>query len=272
MSEPGSSMLEDRFWEAAARVAVVGGVLLPLAGYGVRWVSLAFSGAPGQLAIAVSPARAATIGLEPFLISIVLVASIVRWDLFGFRRSGSAGHWPFPSAGWRRWLSIAIRLIIVAVAIAVFVLIMAVTIRFFLAQPISSVPTAIGILIAAPLLRAVVRGERRVSLGSIGPATAVLVVAAGVSSAIGPAAVLDVSDYDFADGAAAADGRFATIGDADGWLYLRSCSDPAGTVLAVPTADVRRITLAPARVRAARASLIAILVDGRTPVGDPCST
>jgi hypothetical protein len=97
------------------------------------------------------------------------------------------------------------------------------------------------------------------------------VVAAGVSAAIGPAAVLDVSDYDFADGAAAADGRFATLGAADGWLYLRSCSDPAGTVVAVPTADVRRIVLAPARVRAASASLIEIFADGRVPVGDPCS-
>lgn len=110
------------------------------------------------------------------------------------------------------------------------------------------------------------------SLGSIGPATVVLVVAAGVSSAIGPAAVLDVSDYDFTDGAAVADGRFATLGEADGGVYLRSCSDPAGTVVAVPTADVRRITLAPARVRADRASLIEIFADGRTPVGDPCST
>jgi hypothetical protein len=157
------------------------------------------------------------------------------------------------------------------VAIATLVLISLVMVRFFLAQPISSIPTLIGILIATPSLRTVVRGERAVSLGSIGPATVVLVVAAGVSSAIGPAAVLDVSDYDFTDGAAVADGRFATLGDADGWLYLRSCSDPAGTVVAVPTADVRRITLAPARVRAARASLIEILVDGRTPVGDPCS-
>jgi hypothetical protein len=265
-------MLEDRFWEAAARVVVVGGVLLPVAGYGVRWVSLAFSGAPTQLALATSPGRAATIGLEPFLISIAFVAAMVRWDLFGFRRSVPVGRRPLPPAGWRRWLSIAIRCVILAAAIAVFVVIIVITIRFFLAQPISSVPTLIGILIAAPLLRTVVRGERAVSLGSIGPATAVLVVAAGVSSAIGPAAVLDVSDYAFTDGAAVADGRFATLGDADGWLYLRSCSDPAGTVVAVPAADVRRITLAPARVRAARASLIEILADGRTPVGDPCST
>jgi hypothetical protein len=271
MSEPGGSMLEDRFWEAAARVAVVGGVLLPLAGYGVRWVSLAFSGGPTQLALAVSPARAATIGLEPFLISIILVAGIVRWDLFGFRRSVPAGRWPLPSAGWRRRLSVAIRFVILAVVIATSVLIILVTVRFFLAQPISSVPALIGILIAAPMLRIVVRRERAVSLGSVGPATAVLVVAAGVSSAIGPAAVLDVSDYDFTDGAAVADGRFATLGDAEGWLYLRSCSDPAGTVVAMPVADVRRITLAPARVRAARASLIEILAEGRTPVGDPCS-
>lgn len=99
----------------------------------------------------------------------------------------------------------------------------------------------------------------------------VLVVAASVSSAIGPAAVLDVSDYYFTDGAAVADGRFATLGDADGWLYLRSCSDPAGTVVAVPAADVRRIVLAPARVRAASASLKEIFADGRMPVGDPCS-
>jgi hypothetical protein len=271
-SKAVTSMLEDRFWEAAARVAVVGGVLLPLAGYGVRWVSLAFSGAPVQLAIAVSPARAATIGLEPFLISIVLVAGIVRWDLFGFRRSVPAGRRPLPSTGWRRWLSIAIRLLILTVVIATFIVIVMVTVRFFLAQPISSVPTLIGILIAAPLLRAVVRGERAVSLRSIGPATVVLVIAAGVSSAIGPAAVLDVSDYDFTDGAAVADGRFATLGDAEGWLYLRSCGDAAGAVVAVPAADVRRITLAPARVRAARASLIEILADGRMPVDDPCST
>jgi hypothetical protein len=264
-------MLEDRFWEAAARVAVVGGVLLPLAGYGVRWLSLAFSGAPGQVALAVSPGRAATIGLEPFLLSVILVAGIVRWDLFGFRRSVPAGRWPLPPAGWRRWLSVATRVVIRAGAIATGVLVVMVTIRFFLAQPISSVPTAIGVMVAAPLLRTVVRGERAVSLRSVGPATAVLVVAAGISSGIGPAAVLDVSDYDFADGAAVADGRFATLGDADGWLYLRSCSDPAGTVIAVPAADIRRITLAPARVRAARASLAEIFADGRTPVGDPCS-
>lgn len=48
-------------------------------------------------------------------------------------------------------------------------------------------------------------------------------------------------------------GRFATLGDADGWLYLR------------------RITLAPARVRAASATLIEIFAGGRLPVGDPCS-
>jgi hypothetical protein len=265
-------MLEDRFWDAAARVAVVGGVLLPLAGYGVRWVSLAFSGSPPQLALAVSPGRAATIGLEPFLLSVILVAGIVRWDLFGFRRSVPETRLPLPPAGWRRWILIALRLVILAIAIATFVLVVLVTIRFFLGQPISSVPTLIGILITARLLRTVVRGNRAVSLGSIGPATAVLVVAAGISSGVGPAAVLDVSDYDFTDGAALADGRFATLGDVDGWLYLRSCSDPAGTVVAVPAADVRRVTLAPARVRASQASLIEIFADGRTPVGDPCST
>jgi hypothetical protein len=100
----------------------------------------------------------------------------------------------------------------------------------------------------------------------------VLVVAAGFSSGIGPTAVLDVSDYDFADGSALSDGRFATLGDADGWLYLRSCSDRAGTVSAVPAADVRRIALAPARVRATTASLSDVVWNGRVPIGDPCLT
>jgi hypothetical protein len=265
------SILEDRFWEAAARVAVVGGILLPLVGYSVRWLSLGLSSEPPQLALAISPARAATIGVEPFGLSLMLVFAIVRFDIFGFRSGPRSGPLLVPRSGWRWIVATAFRLVVVAIVAAIVIVFIQALIVYILAQPVASIPTGVGTLIAAPLLRAVVRRERAISLASIGPATAVLIVAAGVSSAIGPAAILDVSDYRFTDDAAVTDGRYATIGDADGWFYVRSCADPARTVVAVPAAFVRQITLAPGRVRAAQATLGQIIGEGRRPVGDPCS-
>lgn len=75
------------------------------------------------------------------------------------RRASAAGRWA-PSVDWLAPTALdVIRLIIVTVASATFILVMLATVRFFLAQPISSIPRLIGILIAAPLLRSVVRGE-----------------------------------------------------------------------------------------------------------------
>jgi hypothetical protein len=266
--QPG---LEDRFWEAAGRVALFGGILLPVTGYAVRWVSLLFAGAPTQVALAIAPGRSATVGLEPFVLSLVLLGLLVRFDLFGLRAAPRPRPMPLTARGWRRIVALALRGLLLAVLLAIGTFFVRSLIAYALAQPLAGVPIAVGVLAATPMLRAVIRRQRPVSLASVGPATLVLVVAAGLSAAIGPAAVLDVSDYAFRSGAAVSDGRFATVGDADGWLYLRSCADPLGTVVAVPVSDVRLITLAPGPVRAAQATLAQILGEGRRPVGDPCS-
>lgn len=265
------SLLEDRFWEAAARVAVVGGILLPLAGYAVRFLSLALAGEPTQLALAVAPARAATVGAEPFLLSLISVGAIVRFDVFGLRQRPRRQSTALLLHGWRRGVAIAIRGFLLAVLLGIGIAFIGVLVSYTLAQPLAAVPLAIGLLAAASMLRAIIRRQRPVSLASVGPATAVLVVASGLSAAIGPAAVLDVSDYEFRTDAAATNSRYATVGDADGWLFLRSCSDSTGTVVAVPATDVSRITLSAGRVRASQATLGQILGGGRLPVGDPCS-
>lgn len=248
-------ILEDRFWEASARVLAIVAVLLPVLGYTIRWLSLGIEGAAPQIGFSVDVRQAALVGVGPIAIGLLSIGMLIRFDLLGLRRPPRQ-RVRATVFGLRRLALFASVLIL---GVAAFLVAAIGLIYLVLEEPVVGLPLLPALLIAGYRLRAVIRGERPITLMGVAPATMLIVVAVAVGSALGPSAVVDISSYQFKPDAGLTSGRYATIGDADGFRYLRSCVAAPDSIIAIPDSAIAWVEVEPHRIAAPSTTLLDLL-------------
>jgi hypothetical protein len=209
--QPAAERPNPRFdvLELLVKVAALVAVVLPIIGAGIRVTAFTLAGEPNPLEMAVAEPVSELIATAlkavlPFVGAFVLLAPTLYQE------------WPRPQVPPRYYHRLPTPL-----ALAIGVLLMGGA-AFFLPWPGGVIELA-GVSVASYML-GFLSARRALSFYRVAAVVFLAAIVSALGGGINGVAVGDqISSYRFASSAALSDGKYALVGESDGFVYLQSC-------------------------------------------------